>query len=290
MIPIEFIVFSKKIHDLVPAQSIVETIASGFQKTEGPVWETSSQSLLFTDFPSFKIYRWHRETGLHTFREQSNRAVGLALDSEERLIACESITRSITRTEKDQTITPIAIHYEGKKLNSPNDVVVKSDGTIYFTDPRSTFLTDTQELDFNGVYKIHPQTGIVDLLTREFHWPNGLCFSPDETRLYINDSRRQHIKVFDVQKNGTLTNGRIFAQLDAAFGKGAPDGMKTDTQGHLYVTGPGGIWLFSPEGDRIGIIKMPEGVLNLAFGGPAGKTLFLTAQSKLCQIECSIAG
>lgn len=285
MIPVELVVFSKKIHDLVPPKSLVETVASGFQKTEGPVWEKTSQSLLFTDFPSFKIHRWHPEAGISVFRAQSNRAVGLALDNEERLIACESVTRSITRTEKNQTITTIASHCQGKRLNSPNDVVVKSDGTIYFTDPRSNFLTDTQELDFNGVFKIHPENGTVHLLTSEFQWPNGLCFSPDETLLYVNDSRRQHIKVFDVQHDGTLTNSRIFAELDTTLGKGAPDGMKTDNHGHVYVTGPGGVWIFDAKGEKLGIVKMPESVLNLAFGGSHGNTLFLTAQSKVCCIR-----
>ncbi len=284
---LDLIEFSNKIHDIVPPQSHVETIATGFQKTEGPVWISESQSLLFTDFPAFKIYKWHPENGLSVFKEQSNRAVGLALDTKGHLIACESITRSITRTEKNNETTTLASHYNGKRLNSPNDVVVKSNGSIYFTDPRSRFLTDTQELDFNGVFKVDPANGNVHLLTPEFQWPNGLCFSPDESLLYVNDSSRQHIKVFDVLKDGTLKNSRTFAELDTAFGKGAPDGMKVDTQGNLYVTGPGGVWILNPTGDPLGIIKIPEGVLNIGF---AGSTLYLTAQTTVRRIELTIPG
>lgn len=287
---IDIIEFSDKLQAILSPESQIETVASGFQKTEGPVWCLQTQSLLFTDFPAFKIYQWHSENGLSIFRKQSNRAVGLALDLEGRLIACESVTRSITRTEKNHEITTIASHYEHKRLNSPNDVVVKSDGSIYFTDPRSRFLTDTQELDFNGVFKVHPADGDVHLLTREFQWPNGLCFSPDESLLYVNDSSRQHIKVFDVLDDGTLKNSRTFAELDAAYGKGAPDGMKVDKQGHLYVTGPGGVWVFDPTGDRLGIIKIPEGVLNIGFGGAKGHTLYLTANGTVYRIDLLLPG
>lgn len=284
---IDLTVFSKKIHDIVPLQCEVETVASGFEKTEGPVWLSGDQSLLFTDFPAVKIYKWHSEKGVSVFRKQSNRAVGLALDSDGRLVACEGITRRITRTEKSGDITTIASHYDGKRLNSPNDVVVKSDGGVYFTDPRSRFLTDEQELDFNGVFKIDPANGNVDLLTSEFQWPNGLCFSPDETLLYINDTSHQHIKVYDVLGDGTINNGRIFCELDKAHGKGAPDGMKVDTEGHVYVTGPGGVWIIADSGEPLGIIKTPESVLNIGF---AGSTLYLMAQSKVLRVALNISG
>jgi sugar lactone lactonase YvrE len=285
--PVTLTEFSPKLRDIIPPRSQLETVASGFQKTEGPVWFAASQALLFTDFGAFKIFQWHAENGLSVFRENSNRAVGLARDADQRLIAAESMTRSVTRTEKNNAITTLASHWEGKRLNSPNDVVVHSTGDIFFTDPRSRFLTDTREIEFNGVYRVDPANGSVHLLTDTFQWPNGLCFSPDETRLYINDSSRQQITVFDMTDAGALKNGRVFCELEPRFGKGAPDGMKVDVLGHLYVTGPGGVWIFDANGERLGILQTPKGVLNLGF---AETTLFLTAQSTLFRIALVIPG
>jgi gluconolactonase len=284
---VDLVVFSDKIYDIVPQPCHIETVASGFEKTEGPVWVADEQVFFFTDFSAEKIYQWHDGDGLRVFREKSNRAVGMALDKKGCLIACEGITRRVTRTEKNGDITPVATHYKGKRLNSPNDVVVKSDGGIYFTDPRSRYLTDEQELDFNGVFKVDPTDGQVHLLTSEFQWPNGLCFSPDEMRLYINDSSRQHIKVFEVLDDGTVGQGRLFCELDKAYGKGAPDGMKVDAEGRVYVTGPGGVWVIDVTGEPLGIIKIPEGVLNIGF---AGSTLYLTAQSKVLRIGLQVSG
>lgn len=281
---IEMEVFSDEIYGVVGTESRLETVASGFEKTEGPVWLVDSGTLLFTDFPAQKIYRWHPEDGVSVFRDESNRAVGLALDPNAKLVACEGITRRVTRTEADGKIVTVASHYQGKRLNSPNDVAVKSDGLICFTDPRSRHLTDEQELDYNGVFSVDPATGEVRLLTADFEWPNGLCFSQDDSLLYVNDSRRQHIQVFELSIDDGVGEGRMFAELDRDYGPGSPDGMKTDAKGRVYVTGPGGVWIFGADGERLGILRIPEGVLNLGFGGADGNELFLTAQTTVYRV------
>lgn len=253
------------------AQYQVEKVSGDHKFTEGPVWSTRG-TLLFSDIPENTI--WEVGNKKKVFRNPSGNSNGLTLDLQGRLIACEHSTRRVTRTEKDGTLTVLADSYNGKKLNSPNDVVVKSDGTIYFTDPPYGIGADQQEQDCQGVYRIKTD-GTLELLVKDFDRPNGLCFSPDEKKLYIADSSNlKHVRVFDVRKDGTLTGGKVFANLK---GDGVPDGMKVDVKGNLYVTGPGGVWIFDPNGKQTGLIPTPDNPSNCAWGGSDGKTLYMTA-------------
>ncbi len=263
----------------------VEKISDGYRFTEGPVW-TMSNTLLFSDIPAGKIYELSPDQ--RVFRDPSGNSNGLTLDYEGRLIACEHSNRRVTRTEKDGSITVIAHLYEGKWFNSPNDVVVKSDGCVYFTDPTYGGKPDADKLGFQGVYRARP-TGKVDLLVKDFAEPNGLCFSPDEKLLYVDDSSDlRHIRVFNVEEDGTLSGGRIFAKIDST--KGVPDGMKVDTEGTLYVAGPEGVWVFDTSGKHIETIAVPETPANLAWGDADGKTLYLTAHTSIYKVRMKVGG
>ena len=265
-----------------------EQIATGFQFTEGPVWHPDGY-LLFSDIPGHRIMKWTPDGQTETFREPSGGSNGLTCDRQGRLIACEYRNRQVSRTEPDGTVTTLASAYQGKRLNSPNDVVVKSDGSLYFTDPFYGFPADQKrELDFQGVYRIAPDGGLT-LLVSDFEVPNGLAFSPDETVLYIDDSRRRHVRAFDVLADGTLANGHLFVDM-AIDAPGVPDGMKVDTQGNLYVTGGGGIWVISPTGAHIGTIVTPELPANCAFGDSDHQTLYITARTSVYQIRLKIVG
>lgn len=263
----------------------VEKVSSGHQFTEGPVW-TPQGKLLFSDIPANKI--WEVGSESKVFRDPSGNSNGLTFDLQGRLIACEHGNRRVSRTEKDGSLTTIADHYDGKRLNSPNDAAVKSDGSIYFTDPPYGISPEQQELDFQGVYRIKPD-GKLDLLVRDFDRPNGLCFSPDEKLLYIADSSTnlRHIRVFNVAKDGTLTGGKVFAKVSD---KGVPDGMKVDVNGNLYVAGPGGVWIFDSTGKHIDTIRLPETPANLAWGGRDGKTLYMTAVTSVYKVRLEVGG
>ena len=241
-------------------------VATGFKFTEGPVWFGEENVLLFSDIPASRIYKLDVNNKATIFREPSGNSNGLTRDKLGRLIACEHGHRRITRTEKDGTVIVVADSYKGKPLNSPNDVVVKSDGVIYFTDPPYGVKPEQQEQPVSGVYRVEPDTSRITLLVEDFKRPNGLAFSPDESRLYIDDSsERSHLRVFDVNPDGTLDNGRIF--YDMKLNKaGAPDGMKVDVQGRIFCTGPGGIWVFDLDGNHLGTIVTPETPANCAWG------------------------
>lgn len=263
----------------------VEKISTGYQFTEGPVW-TMSNTLLFSDIPASKIYELTPEA--RVFRDPSGNSNGNTLDNQGRLITCEHSNRRVTRTEKDGSITVIAHLYKGKWLNSPNDVCVKSDGSIYFTDPTYGGKPDQDKLGFQGVYRVGVGGGL-ELLVKDFREPNGLCFSPDEKLLYVNDSSDlRHIRVFDVNTDGTLSNGRVFAKIDS--NKGVPDGMKVDVNGTLYVAGPEGVWVFDTDGRHIETIHVPETPANLAWGDPDGKTLYLTAHTSIYKVRMKTGG
>lgn len=279
---------SPMIWDIVPRDARIEKLAGDFRFTEGPVWNRSG-FLLFSDIPANTIYKWHPSGTVTTFRTPSGNSNGLTYDRQRRLIACEHSNRRVTRTEKDGTVTVLADRYNGKRLNSPNDVVVKSDGSIYFTDPPYGISPDQQEQEVNGVYRLSPK-GELTLLVSDFDRPNGLAFSPDEKRLYIADSsNRSHIRVFDLKPDGTLENGRVFATLKTGE-EGVPDGMKVDTKGNLYSTGPAGVWIFSPDGTHLGTIRFPEVPANCAFGGRDGRWLFVTARTGLYRIRLKVPG
>jgi gluconolactonase len=264
-----------------------ERLATGFQFTEGPIWLPDG-SLLFSDIPANRIYRWTAESNIEVWREPTGNSNGLTLDREGRLIACEHTTRRVSRTEGDGTVITLADQYQGKRLNSPNDVVVKSDGTIYFTDPPYGIEPEEREQPCNGVYRIL-MDGTIELLIDDFDRPNGLAFSPDESILYVDDSPRRHVRAFDVQADGRLTNSRILADLDHPQ-PGSPDGMKVDEAGHLFVTGATGIWVFEPDGTHLGVIVTPERPANCAWGDADRKSLYITARTSLYRIRVKVPG
>lgn len=266
----------------------VEKVAFDFQFTEGPLWHRSG-FLLFSDIPANTIYQWIPNEKPRVFRRPSGNANGNTLDREGRLITAEHGNRRVSRTQKDGTVVTLASQYEGKRLNSPNDLVVKSDGSIYFTDPPYGINSEQEELGFYGVYRLAPD-GTLTLLVRDFVRPNGIAFSPDQKKLYVNDSEKGHIRVFNVKPDGTLENKRIFAELKNSRKKGVPDGMKVDEEGNVYSTGPGGVWVFSPSGNLLGKIEVPEVAANLAWGDRNYKTLYITASNSLYRIRLKIPG
>ncbi len=265
----------------------VEKVAFDFQFTEGPLWHRSG-FLLFSDIPANTIYQWIPNEKPRVFRRPSGNANGNTLDREGRLITAEHGNRRVSRTQNGTVVT-LASQYEGKRLNSPNDLVVKSDGSIYFTDPPYGINSEQEELGFYGVYRLAPD-GTLTLLVRDFVRPNGIAFSPDQKKLYVNDSEKGHIRVFNVKPDGTLENGRIFAELKDSSKKGVPDGMKVDEEGNVYSTGPGGVWVFSPSGNLLGKIEVPEVAANMAWGDRDYKTLYITASNSLYRIRLKIPG
>lgn len=264
-----------------------ERLATGFQFTEGPVWIEEGY-LLFSDIPASRIHKWSPNGGVEVWREPSGESNGLTLDRQNRLIACEHKNRRVSRTKADETVVTLADRYQGKQLNSPNDVVVKSDGTIYFTDPPYGIRPEEREQPCNGVYRILPD-GTLELLADDFDRPNGLAFSPDESILYVDDSPRRHVRAFDVRSDGTLANSRIFADMDHPQ-PGSPDGMKIDVEGHLYVAGATGVWVFEPDGTLLGVIVPPERPANCAWGDAGRKSLYITARTSLYRVRVKVPG
>jgi len=289
LVPVE--AFDDEFGKFAAESILMERVAGGFGFTEGPIWR--GDHLLFSDIPRNRIVRWEmRGEGpeVTTFRSPSGNSNGLTLDKSGRLIACEHSARRVTRTETDGTVSVLAERYEGRRLNSPNDVVVRSDGTVYFTDPPYGLmnLSDWKELPFNGVYRIAPDGRLV-LLADDFDRPNGLAFSPDEGLLYVNDTARRHIRAFDVSSEGDISNSRILIEMQRPE-PGAPDGMKVDQSGHIYCTGPGGIWVIAPTGKGLGRIMMPESPANVAWGESDWRTLFITASTSVYRLRLPVAG
>ena len=284
---------SPKLLDLIDADAELEQLGTGCEFTEGPVWHAEGKFLLFSDIPANQMKKWTAEEGITNFRVPSGKSNGLTYDKQGRLIAAEHANRRVSRTEADGTVVTIASHYDGKRLNSPNDVVVKSDGSIYFSDPPYGLTADygiegEQDLDFQGVYRLSADGQTLTLLIDDFDRPNGLCFSPDESILYIDDTERMHIRAFDVQPDGTIANGRIFAEEEGD--DGVPDGMKIDVHGNVYLTGPGGIWIFDASGEHLGVLQISEQAANLGWGGDDWSTLFITASTSLYSIQCKVSG
>jgi gluconolactonase len=263
-----------------------ERLAGGFQFTEGPLWMPQGM-LVFSDIPGDTIYSL-KDGRAEVFRRPSGNSNGLALDGEGRLIACEHGTRRVSRTEKDGTVMPLATHYEGKRLNSPNDVVVKSDGAVYFTDPPYGVRPENRELSIQGVYRVAPD-GRLTLLVDDFVKPNGLAFTPDEKVLYIADTEKDWVRAFDVREDGTVANGRVFYRVEPP-GQLRPDGMKVDVAGNLYIAGSDGVAIVGPDGRLIQTVRLPERPSNLAFGGPDGRALFVTARQFVYRIPMKNAG
>lgn len=280
--------------EVVGAQVVCERLATGFLFTEGPLWNAEDRSLLFTDIPGNRIHRWRADSGVSIYREPSNMANGLTADRLGRLVACEHATSRVTRTEADGQIIVLASHYDKKELNSPNDVVVKRDGAVYFTDPSYGRLEyfgvkREPEQSIQGVYRIDPSGEHITLIASDFDQPNGLCFSIDEKQLFVNDTERGHIRVFSVTATGSLLGGEVWAQVTGEGG-GAPDGMKIDAQGNLFCTGPGGIHVFDRQAKCLGVIHVPEGVANFTWGGDDMCSLFITATHSLYRIKVATRG
>ena len=260
---------------------------------EGPLWWQEEGYLLFSDIHNNRRMKWVQGQGVSIFQDSTNRANGLTRDLQGRLLACEHESRRVTRLEADGSITVLANSFQGRQLNRPNDVVVKSDGSIYFTDPWTHRRpTEQWELDFSGVYRLSPDLGTLTLLIKDFVVPNGLAFTPDESVLYVNDSRRGHIRAFDLQPDGSLARAsdRVFCDLRGDR-PGVPDGMKVDVEGNVYCGGSGGLWILDPSGKPLGIIAHgASATTNLAFGGPDWKTLFFTTRNSLGSVQTKIAG
>jgi gluconolactonase len=274
---------------LFPKDASLERVATGFRFTEGPVWLAEETCLLFSDIPGNQIFKLKPNGQVVTFRQPSGNANGLAQDREGRLIACEHSNRRVTRTEKDGSIAVLADQFQGKKLNSPNDVVVKSDSAVYFTDPSCGIKSDQQEQPIQGVYRLSPDGEQLTIVADDFEKPNGLAFSPDEKKLYVGDSQRRHIRVFDVQGDGTLSKSRIFFDMSSRV-PGSPDGMKVDVCGHIYCTGPRGVWIFDAEGNHLGTIVTPETAANCAWGDDDGRGLYITAVNSIYKIRVNNPG
>jgi gluconolactonase len=275
---------------LFPKRATIERVATGFRFTEGPVWCAGEQHLLFSDIPADQILELTPGRQAVIFRQPSGHSNGLTRDREGWLIACEHGNRRVTRTEKDGSLTVLADQFRGKRLNSPNDVVVKSDGAVYFTDPPYGIRPEQQEQPVQGVYRLSPDGNGLALVADDFEGPNGLAFSPDEKRLYIDDSSpRRHIRVFDVRTDGTLTHGRTFHDMNVRE-PGSPDGMKMDVHGHLYCTGPRGVWVFDAEGVHLGTIVTPEKPTNCAWGDTDWQSLYITAQTSIYKVRVNISG
>jgi gluconolactonase len=286
--------------ELVAEDAELEQLGTGFTFTEGPIWNPDG-FLLFSDMPGDVRRRWDPDGGVSEVANPSNKGNGMTIDNDGRLVVCEHVTSSVVRMDPDGRgggREVLATHYEGKELNSPNDVVVKSDGAIYFTDPTygrmpGFGLEREQDLDFQGVYRIPPGGGDPQLMVDDFAQPNGLCFSTDESLLYINDTDRAHIRVFDVQADGTLANSRVLAD---GIGSGKleigdlVDGMKLDERGNVWVTGPGGVCVFDPDGKQIGTVEVPENVGNVNWGGPNWDQLFIPATTSMYRIQCKVSG
>ena len=290
--PIEAV--SPELEHIVSADAAITELGSGYGgdagPAEGPLWWQEGGYLLFSDIGNNRRMKWTPSEGVSLVMEPTNRANGLTRDPQGRLLACEHETRRVTRMEPGGSITVVASNYRGRRLNRPNDVIVKSDGSIYFTDPG--FPAPGMDLDVNGVYHVTPDLGTITLIVWDFSRPNGLALSPDESILYINDTRRRHIRAFDLEPNGMplLATDRVFCDLNGER-PGNPDGMKVDSEGNVYCGGSGGIWVIDPAGKHLGIINHgAPGTTNVAFGGDDWKTLFFTTRNTLSSIPVNIAG
>ena len=275
----------------------LKQLATGFDWVEGPVWFGDANCLLFSDIPNNRIMRWSPETGISTYREPSNFSNGHTRDKQGRLISCEHGERRVTRTEHDGTLTIIADNFEGKRLNSPNDVVVKSDGSIWFTDPHYGIMMDyegyrsEQELPCQ-VYRVDLEQTTIEAVVTDMNCPNGLAFSQDETKLYVADTGRiftedpQHIKIYDINAGQNTENGKIFHKVDA----GVADGFRLDTDGNIWTSAGDGVHCINPDGKLLGKIRVPETVSNVCFGGRRKHQLFITASTSLYRISLNRNG
>lgn len=263
-----------------------EVIATGFRFTEGPVWSRDGR-LLFSDIPADTLYAVRPGQPAEVWRKPSRQANGNTFDRQGRLLTCEHGSSQLTRTEKDGALTVLAARFEGKRLNSPNDVTVARDGAIYFTDPPYGVREQDRELDFSGIFRLDPK-GALTLLHRDLPRPNGIVFSPDERTLYVADSQENRVYAFPRRPDGTLGERREFADLRGDK-PGAPDGMRVDRNGNLYTGGSGGLYVINPEGKKLRFMPFPNPVTNVAFGGD-GRWLFVTAGPSVYRVRTEVEG
>jgi gluconolactonase len=271
----------------------LEKIHEGTRWAEGPCYFADTGVLIWSDIPNNRMLRYVEGSGVDVFRQPSNCSNGNTRDRQGRLVSCEHEARRVTRTEWDGAITVLADSYQGRRLNSPNDVVVKSDGSIWFTDPPYGILSDYEgkkspsEQDHNYVFRLDPASKALSAVANDFDKPNGLAFSPDESQLFVVDSGRpRHMRVFDVVDGKHLAKGRIFAECDA----GTFDGLRVDTEGNLWTSTKAGVNVYAPDGELLGKIRVPEAVANLTFGGPKRNRLFITATTSLYSLFVNARG
>ena len=265
-----------------------ERLATGFVFTEGPLWHPDG-FYYFADVRASMLYRVTPGRPHEVVREKTGGGNGTTFDLQGRLILCEGDNRRVTRRAADDRFEVLVDRFEGKRLNRPNDVVCRSDGSVYFTDPGLRVPLAEREVEHAGVYRIAPD-GAVSLVA-DFEYPNGLAFSPDERLLYVANTRwAQYIHVLELDADGRMARRRIFADMSSDETDGVPDGMKVDVEGRVYCTGPGGTWVFAPDGARLGVIRTPEVPANLAFGGPDLRTLFFTARTSVYTLRAKVPG
>ena len=285
---------NKGLDRIVETGASLERLETGFEFIEGPAWQAAEKFLVFSDIIGNTMYRWSATDGVSVFRKPSRMANGNTWDQEGRLLSCEHAASRVSRTDVDGNYEVLASHYQGRELNSPNDIIVSRDGLIFFTDPAAGRtprfgVEREQELDFQGVYKLDPGSRELTLLADDFVLPNGLCFSPDESRLFVNDTRRQHIRVFDVKDDFTICNSRVWASTGGDR-PGVADGMKMDSEGNLYSSGSGGIHVFDRNGARLGVIQTPEVAANFTWVGEDLNELLMTATSSIYRLRVKIPG
>jgi gluconolactonase len=265
-----------------------ERLASGFGFTEGPSWHPDG-FYYFVDIRKSTLHRLRPGTEAEVVRTNTGEGNGTTFDLAGGLVLCEGGNRRLTRMATDGRVEVLADRFEGKRFNRPNDVVCKSDGSLYFTDPGLRVPLTDRELASAGVYRLTPEGALTMIADCEY--PNGLAFSPDERVLYVANTRwAQYIHAFELDQAGALIRRRIFADMSSDETDGVPDGMKVDVEGRVYCTGPGGTWVFAPDGARLGIIRTPEVPANLAFGGPDLRTVFFTARTSLYTLRVKVPG
>ncbi len=279
--------------NVIEQDAELEELATGFKFIEGPIWHPYEKHLSFSDIKGNKLYRWREQEGISILRDNSHMANGNTYDQQGRMLSCEHATSRVSRTSADGSYEILATHYQGKELNSPNDIVVKSNGHIYFTDPvygrgDAFGVARDLELPFEGVYCLNPEDRSLRLLVDDFAGPNGLCFSLDEKRLFVNDTELKHIRVFEVKEDGSLGKGQVWAETTGE-GDGIPDGMKLNQAGNLFCTGPGGLHVFDSQAKCLGVIRVPP-TANFAWGDDDFCSLFLTSVSTLYRLRFKVPG
>lgn len=285
--------------ELIDPSATFTLLGQGYEFSEGPVWNSHEQALYFHDIPGDTRWKWTDAAGMELVATPTFKGNGMAYDVDGSLLVCEQVSSCVVRIRHDGQRELVAWHDDGVYLNSPNDVVARSDGSIYFTDPDygrwNDWIGCKREFvrDVKGVYRVPPGGGPVELVVAgdEFDEPNGLCFSPDESLLYVNDSPQANIKVYDVNPDGSLANCRLFRGEigEGKMAEGNVDGMECDARGNVWTSGPGGVWVLNPDGERIGRIRTPEVCGSVAFGGPDLTTLYLTTSTTVHSMPTNVA-